>query len=248
MKMGIRLILLLVALIQVYSYSNDLLSGCTIVTNCRSQLRKIASIAVATSILLPSTAFAAEITTPPQQLFGLKQGRLLKCKQQSNCISTSSITSVEKYSRPWEFTNDPADEFEQIAKVIDEDKFLKLVERNKDTFYIHAEAKSVVPPTGVDDLEFLIIPQDKIITYRSNSREVVKAGSQVLGDGGSNRNRLDSLQRRLKVGEMGMTEEAQEFIKKNENTNFISRIREASKPNEINFIDNSVPENTEVPK
>jgi len=50
-----------------------------------------------------------------------------------------------------------------------------------------------VPPSGTDDVEFLVNKLDSIIAYRSNSREVVMAGSNNIPDGGSNKNRLLSM-------------------------------------------------------
>eukprot|EP00597_Dinobryon_sp_UTEXLB2267_P008615 CAMPEP_0170084492 /NCGR_PEP_ID=MMETSP0019_2-20121128/19681_1 /TAXON_ID=98059 /ORGANISM="Dinobryon sp., Strain UTEXLB2267" /LENGTH=217 /DNA_ID=CAMNT_0010300619 /DNA_START=92 /DNA_END=745 /DNA_ORIENTATION=+ len=175
-------------------------------------------------------------------LYGLKKGRLLPCKAKSNCISTSSVTSVEKYSRPWEFTNPPIEEFQQIVKVLEDDPYLKVADKDDSKFYIRAEAKSAVPPTGIDDIELLLNDKDNIITYRSNSRDVVMAGSQVLGDAGSNRNRLDSIKRKLAVKEMGMTEDTEVFLKKNDQLSIFQRISAASQPSDINFVDNSVPE------
>jgi uncharacterized protein (DUF1499 family) len=177
------------------------------------------------------------------QINGLKNDRLLPCKAVSNCISTSSVNSVEKYSRPWEFIQATADEeFDIAQKIIQEDKYLKLVDVDKDKGYLRAEAKSAVPPSGIDDIEVLINKKDKIITYRSNSREVIAAGSEIIGDGGSNKNRLVSLRGKLGVKEMGLDDETEQFIKKENSLNFLQKISAASKPSEINFLDNSVPE------
>jgi hypothetical protein len=94
---------------------------------------------------------------------------------------------------------------------------------------------------GIDDFEFLVNPLDNIITYRANSRDVMMAGSQVIGDGGSSKNRLDSIRRKLAVSEMGVTDTEAEYYKERSNFGIIRQIAEASKPSEINFIDNSVP-------
>jgi uncharacterized protein (DUF1499 family) len=67
----------------------------------------------------------------------------------------------------------------------------------------------------VDDVEFLLSPANKVVTYRSSSREGVRIGPAVLPDGGyevlyvnvlsgsygpctrSNRNRLNTLRSKL---------------------------------------------------
>jgi hypothetical protein len=63
----------------------------------------------------------------------------------------------------------------------------------------------------------------------------------VIGDGGSNKNRLDIIRRKLGVFEMGESEESIKFMAKEQSMGFISKMRRDSTPNEINFIDNSVP-------
>jgi uncharacterized protein (DUF1499 family) len=187
--------------------------------------------------------------TSQQQQYGLKKGRLLVCKQKSNCISSSSITSLDgKYGIPWTYNKDTKDVYNELVNTIKSNKLLKLVDTNDENYYVHAEAKSAVPPTGIDDIEFLINPLDKIITYRSNSRELIYAGTDPIPDGGSNRNRLDEIKRSLGVQEMSTTgndayDEDIKYIKEFDNMNWISRMQVLSQPNAINFEDNSVPEN-----
>eukprot|EP01035_Chromulina_nebulosa_P017719 gene17719-23311_t len=173
--------------------------------------------------------------------YGIKNDRLLPCKALSNCISTSSVESVEKYGRPWTFTGEAKDIYEKLIVSIRSDQFLDLVESIPSKLYVHATAKSAVPPTGIDDIEFLINPIDKIITYRSGSRELVMFGFQPLGDGGSNKNRLESIRGKLGVNEMKLSNEAESYIKEVENMGFIQMMNELSQPNDVNFLDNSVP-------
>lgn len=187
-------------------------------------------------------ASAGAAATP--QLYGLKKDRLLSCKPASNCISSSAFQSLEHYGKPWSFpdSNSADQEFELIVNALKSTEFrLKIVDQNNERRYIRAEARSAIPVTGTDDLEFLVNSIDKIITYRTNSREVAMAGPQVIGDGGSNANRLDIIRRKLGVFEMGESEESVKFMEKEKNMGFITKMRRDSTPNEINFIDNSVP-------
>jgi uncharacterized protein (DUF1499 family) len=133
------------------------------------------------------------------------------------------------------------EEYSEILNVLKSDPYLKVADQDSSQFYIRAEAKSAVPPTGTDDIELLLNGKDKIITYRSNSREVVTAGSQVIGDAGSNRNRLDSIKKKVGVSDMGMTTDAEQYIRKKEQLSIFQQIAAASKPDDINFLDNSVP-------
>jgi uncharacterized protein (DUF1499 family) len=181
------------------------------------------------------------------QLFGLKEGRLLPCPSRSNCISTSSVKSVEKYSRPWTFKVSPEEMFAQVLSATKSIEFLTIDEQDKEKFYIHLTAKSAVPPTSLDDIEFLINPSEKFITFRSNSREVVMAGTQQLGDGGSNKNRLQQIQRKLGVKEIGVEEYDSGYFEFNgsglpfdgllPSTNFFKYQSRANDPAEINFLD-----------
>ena len=226
---------------------NGTLSSSTF--NLKRVVRVISSSFVSAGLMLggmnvdESTA-ATATTTTPQQLFGLKKDRLLVCKAASNCISSSSFQSLEHYGKPWAFPeeNSADQEFEIILNALKStDIRLKIVDQNDVRHYVRAEARSAIPITGTDDIEFLVNPIDKIITYRTNSREVAMAGPQVISDGGSNKNRLDVIKRKLGVQEMGESEESVKFMQKEQSMGFITKMRRDSLPNEINFIDNSVP-------
>jgi uncharacterized protein (DUF1499 family) len=210
-----------------------------------SPARKPISFLIASTIpfgLIEIPTDAIAVTPSIQQEYGLQKGRLLKCKAKSNCISTSSINSVEKYAPPWTFSANPTDEYKQLLSIIQSDPFLKLVNQDDESLYIHAEAKSAFPPDGIDDLEFLINQQDKLITYRSNSRNIVYVGTEIVGDAGVNRNRLTQIQRKLQVEEMNYDNEVENYLKENDKLNFFEKLRRASEPSDINFVDNSVPE------
>lgn len=205
--------------------------------------RLIPGAILAVQVLMTQPALSVEPVQgkPVAQVYGLKKGRLLPCKQLSNCISSSSVNSINKFGNPWDFgyqDKDALTEFGDIKATISEmPETFTIVESNPDNLYIHATANSVVPPNSIDDIEFLINPLDKIITYRSNSREVIVAANSVLSDNGSNKNRLQSVKRKLGVKEMGTISEEYDL----EKPNFFRYQKAASLPNEINFIDNSVP-------
>lgn len=133
--------------------------------------------------------------------------------------------------------------------MVKENKLLTLEEADEEKLYVHITAKSSVPPTSLDDIEFLINPQDKIITYRSNSRDVVFAGTQQLSDGGSNKYRLQQLQRKLAVKDMGdYGSDVDEYFQNNNSglpfdgllpsANLFKYQSMANEPSDILFLDN----------
>ena len=217
--------------------------ACVLVSSCGA--------GVAGATVYPETVLEAMAERPAagEQVTGLKNGRLLQCSARSNCVSTSSIKSVDKYSRPWAFEGSADGMFDKILAVADQME-LRVAEKDKGSLYVHLTAKSAVPPTGVDDVELLINPTDHIITFRSNSREVVFAGTQQVGDRGSNRNRLQSLQRKLGVAEQGVSEYGAEYFQSSSSGLPFDGLLPsanlfragANEPNDINFLDNTVPE------
>eukprot|EP01039_Chlorochromonas_danica_P008778 gene8778-9680_t len=179
---------------------------------------------------------ASPMATPPP--FGIVEGRLLKCAAKSNCVSTSSISSVEKYSAPWEFGKSAEEEFDEVVNVLQSDPTIKIVEADKSKYYIHAEATTSLPTYGIDDVEVLLNPDEKIITYRSNSRQVVRIGSDVLSDGGTNKNRLLDLQKQLGLKAMGEQEELLDKIfGDKKQLYFFDQFHLSAEPDEVNFLD-----------
>jgi uncharacterized protein (DUF1499 family) len=75
------------------------------------------------------------------QIYGLKKGRLLPCKTTSNCISSSSIQSLEKYGRPWAFDGDAKAEYAKLLDALKSDSFLKVVDTDEANRYVRVEAK-----------------------------------------------------------------------------------------------------------
>ncbi|CAM9723900.1 unnamed protein product, partial [Sphacelaria rigidula] len=134
---------------------------------------------------------------------------LPSCPTEGNCVSSSSFKLVmqEKYLAPWYFADDkadPKDAFSKLEDAVQKDANLKTVETDAEKFYLRAVARSAVPPDGFDKVEFLLRPEDGLVTFRSSSQKNVYAGPVIVGDGGSNRNRLEALRRRLGWPEKGI--------------------------------------------
>lgn len=231
---GLQLLLLSVLLLQASSWK--------LPHFCKQLMTKSSA-----NVIIASQLLSLTITLPanaaPEKFFGLQDGRLLKCRTTSNCISSSSVSSLDKYGRPWKYSINTDEQFQKLQDSIKSDPFLKLVEVDSAHLYLHAEAKSAFPPGSTDDLEFLLNDGDKIIKYRSNSREVVSVGGQLVGDAGANRNRLASIQQRLGLEEMDMDDGLASYLKATKSRSFLDQLRISSQPSDINFVDNSVPEN-----
>lgn len=234
MKKTVSIILLL---FLVNSYAKKILHGLKPLDTRFFLINRIAAGALIAGSLChgQAPAWANESTPPP---FGIVDGRLLKCDPKSNCISTSSISSVEKYSAPWEFGKSAEEEFDEVVNVLQSDPTIKIVEADKSKYYIHAEATTSLPTYGIDDVEVLLNPDEKVITYRSNSRQVVRIGSDVLSDGGTNKNRLINLQKQLGLKAMGEQEELLDKIfGDKKQLYFFDQFHLSAEPDEVNFLD-----------
>ena len=110
--------------------------------------------------------------------FGLFKGRLLPCERKSVCFSTSSVNSVEKYIRPWVFEGDSDAAWAQLKLALQAKETglvtMKVAEVDDSKHYIHMIGKSTVPPTSVDDVEFLMAyPSDKVYSRLSRTMHIL---------------------------------------------------------------------------
>lgn len=210
--------------------------------------KKAVALVTALTISTQSSVFPlqlADALEPPP--YGLKGGRLKVCSSQSNCISTSSINSLDKYGPPFTIPEgtDPETAWARLKKTVENDSVLKTKVVDDSLHYLRAEAPSVFPPTSIDDVEFLMpIPSDMKIFYRSNSRDLIRAGQQFqVSDSGTHKKRLDRVQRGAGLGTMEQvtTDEAQ-YLEDFNSMNFFEKQKFLSKPADINFLDNKVPQ------
>lgn len=200
-----------------------------------------AGMTLSTFCIMTVPVFAVD---PPP--FGLKGGRLKECSPQSNCISTSSIKSLDKYGSPFKVPDDTDPEMAwlNLKKALEADSVFKKITADDSKHYIRAEATSLFPPTGIDDVEFLMPePKERTIFFRSNSRDVIKAGQQFkIGDSSSHKNRLDRIKRAAGLQQVDtISNEEQRYLQDFENMNFFEKQQYLSRPADINFLDNEVP-------
>ena len=180
-------------------------SSLTVSCSSSSQPARISAAIIATAI---STSLLFT-SGPPACAYGLFQGRLEPCKGDSSCVSTTSVANPSKFGAPWTFepqTSDPSEAWESLKAAILKNAgggtIVECVNGPK-TFYLRAE----YPPSGfaavldrenIDDVEFRMIPEERLMTYRSASRKVFYLYPlQRPIDIGRNRARLENIRQQL---------------------------------------------------
>jgi uncharacterized protein (DUF1499 family) len=119
----------------------------------------------------------------PQNI-GIKEKRLFPCPDKPNCVS-SFETGGTHGIKPLGYTGDFAPVMEKLAAVIRD--FPRAAIVTKEGNYIHAEFKSLVF-RFIDDVEFLVVDDKKIIHIRSASRT-------GYSDFGVNRKRIEKIRK-----------------------------------------------------
>lgn len=113
----------------------------------------------------------------PCEAYGLTSaGRLDKCRGDDACVSTSSVGNPSKFGPPWSFqpeTDDGDVAWESLKEAVRECKDHGEIVEESDgpaLYYLHAEFPSFLGK-GVDDVEFKLNKEERLVTYRSSARE-----------------------------------------------------------------------------
>ena len=122
-----------------------------------------------------------------------------------NGVSTSAVRNPAAYMSPWSYLPETSDAskawkslVEAVQQVDDRIVLEKVIDR-----YLHATVPTERPPIpgggGIDDLEFLLRPEDNLVLFRSASRTsiFVYPVQQPVSDGNSNRKRLERIRQTL---------------------------------------------------
>lgn len=119
---------------------------------------------------------------------GVQTGQLAPCPETPNCVSSQSPDASHLIS-PLSWTRDPSEAIPQIEKIVKQIDRTQII-TTTDT-YLYAEFTSRWLGF-VDDVEFVVNPEQKIIDVRSASR----LGESDLG---VNRQRIEQIREQLKA-------------------------------------------------
>jgi uncharacterized protein (DUF1499 family) len=137
----------------------------------------------ALAVLLPVLALAALslFARRPGNL-GVKDGKLATCPAAPNCVS-SQAEDAEHRAEPLRFQGEPAQAWKRLRDVLATLPRVDVV--TAEDRYLHAEFTSLLF-RFVDDVEFVLDPENRVIHFRSASR----AG---YSDMGANRARMEAI-------------------------------------------------------
>jgi len=141
-------------------------------------------------------------------------GRLAGIASGENGVSTSAIKNPSRFGPPMTYltqTSDPQKAWESLIEAVQTVGGATIIEQTPT--YLHATAPTQIPPpstmstsggglpdgAGLDDLEFVLRPDDKVVLYRSASRTSVFVYplTQQVSDRNSNLQRLEKIRQSL---------------------------------------------------
>lgn len=132
--------------------------------------------------------FAVSFFSEPPTNLGVRDGRLAKCGDTPNCVSTQCDDETKRMD-PIAWTGAPATAIERLAAIVASMPRTVIVSQKED--YLRAEFSSSLF-RFVDDVEFYVDSAAGVIQFRSASR----AG---YSDMGVNRNRMTEIVKRFET-------------------------------------------------
>jgi uncharacterized protein (DUF1499 family) len=109
---------------------------------------------------------------------------LADCPDKPNCVSSQALATAQAIA-PFPYTGSAAQAMRRLKSALASEKRIRVVAEQD--HYLHVEARSLIF-RFVDDVEFLIAPEDGLIHVRSASRT-------GYSDLGVNRRRVERIRR-----------------------------------------------------
>ncbi|CAB9528835.1 expressed unknown protein [Seminavis robusta] len=118
----------------------------------------------------------------------------------TNCVSTKNVKQLDLYAPPWTFESSAEEAAARLKGVVASDSALDIVKKESegDGKSLYFEIKSTRSAIFNDNLQFIINPQDKVVTFRAE-----QDGEPAVSDFGAIRKELESIRTRCKFGVMG---------------------------------------------
>lgn len=147
----------------------------------------IAAVALLVPLLIIVALAVMSASARRPKTLGVREGRFAPCPDSPNCVSTQSDREEQRVEPLW-FVGHHSEALERVRNVLSQMPRAKIVTQGDN--YLHVEFTSALF-RFVDDVEFFVDHEDKLIHFRSASR----AGKSDLG---VNRQRMEAIVEKIK--------------------------------------------------